>query len=155
MSRGRNLILAVCLLGSSSAWAADPKPRVSVRVEVLVVEASRQGQSFDPRLRHKVAPTLKSAGYKSGKVLDERTTRVRPDEPVRLGILRRTKKPQTLEVTLVKVRKDKTIQLRIQIPESKFKTKTEHKNGGTFAVAIRTEADKAIFLAITPRLGEP
>lgn len=140
------LFLAV-LTGPSAAPAKDGP----VQVHILVIEASKKGSGYDPKLdTAKLSSQIKDAGFPKATVLDALQASVEPDAQVSLQIRGMPEKSRMLTVKVLEVQADDTIRLRLAIPEFKFSADTTHKKGGTILVAHKRGPDEALFLAVTP-----
>lgn len=123
---------------------------VKVRVEILVIEASKSLKSFDPKIEAKLAKVIQEHGHTGAQVLDELTSNeVAQGESVSLEILRKSEKARMLKVTVLEV-KPELVRLRVGIREFKFKTETKHLKGGTIMVAFKGDG-KTMYLAVTPK----
>lgn len=137
------------LVQAAPAAAGEP-----VAINIVVIEASRSGKSLDPRVKAlKLHKTIAGFGFTSTKVMDELHTNVELGSAVSLQILSKTGKARTLQVKVLEANiKTKIVRLQVAVPEFKnFKTKTEHKDGGTFMLSIPRGNDKRLFLAVTPK----
>lgn len=140
------LFLAVLMGPASSPAQAGP-----VQVDILVIEASKKGSGYDPKLdAAKLSGQLKDAGFPKATVLDALQATVEPDAQVSLQIRGMPEKSRMLTVKVLEVQADGTIRLRLAMPDFKFSADTTHKKGGTILVAHKRGADEALFLAVTP-----
>ena len=146
---GLALAALLALLAPAPALAAP-----EVEVTIVVVDAAKAPGKVDPRLAQlKLAGKVTDLGYPTARVMDELKTKVALDASVSLQILGKSGQPRMLKVKVVEANeKTKKVRLQIAIPELKFETTTQHIDGGTFMVAHKRPENRAIFLAVTPKL---
>jgi hypothetical protein len=134
---------------TATAAHAPPAP-TPVKIHILVIEADKKAEHFDKRLEpfRKAMP-----GYKGAKLLDELDASAEEGASVSLEILRQSGKSRLLRVTVQDVGDTtKTVKLKVAIDALKFSTVTTHKNGATLVVGHPLSGDKALFLAVTPKV---
>lgn len=143
-------VFALLALLAPRPAAAGPE----VRIGIVVIEAAKSGGKPDARLKQlKLAGKVQDLGYPSARVMDELRTKVGLDSSVTLEILGKSGKPRTLKVKVLEANpKTQKVRLKIAIPELRFETTTEHVEGGTFMVAHKRPKNRALFLAVTPKL---
>ena len=139
--------MALLLLSVGQAYAA---PKVSV--DIAVIEASRTGTKVDPRVSAlKLHKKLAQYGFTSAKVMDELSAKVDLGSSVSLEFMQKNGKGRMLQVKVLEAAKA-LVRLQVTVPDIKFSTKTEHKNGGTFMLALPGRQAKRLFLAVNPKL---
>jgi hypothetical protein len=136
------------------AMIAQPMPSKKeakpVAIHILVIEGDKKGKELDK----KIDAQLRSAmpGYGGAKVLDELTTSVEEGSSVSLEILRQSGVSRLLKVTVRNVDPNGTVHLTVAIDALKFSADTTHEKSGRFVVRHPLSEDKALFLAVTPKL---
>lgn len=128
---------------------AAPAKQTKVAVHIVVIEADKKSKEMDKRAE---PFRKKMPGYEGAKVLDELTAPVEEGSSVSLEIMKKSKEPRLLKVTVQKVEPDKSTSLHVSIDALKFDADTRHKNNGTLLVAKPLSDSKALFLAITPKV---
>lgn len=132
---------------ASGPGAAAPARKV--QIHILVIEADKKAEHFDKRVeRYRNA----MPGYKGATLLDELSATAEQGGSVSLGILRQSGKSRLLKVTVDAITPDQKIKLRVSVDGLKFNAQTTHKNGATLLVRHPMPGDKALFLAVTPRM---
>src|SRR5687767_12648739 len=140
------LVMLAALVLAPRAFAAQP----SVKVNILVIEAKPEKGGFDPRIV-KLKEKITRSGYQSAQVLDE-LSHHEIDIGSRVSLQMPSKK-QTLSVKVLQVTKEQKIKLQVAIDGMKFKTTTEHTNGGILLLVIpQAETKTAMMLGVTPTL---
>jgi hypothetical protein len=166
MLERRSILAAFAVLGLSvPLWIRSPSARSQpatpapppptppeakpVRIHILVIEGDKKSDHFDKKLEalRKAMP-----GYKGAKLLDELDASAEEGASVSLEILRQSGKSRLLRVTVQDVTPEKSVKLKVAIDALKFSTVTTHKNGATLVVRHPLSADKALFLAVTPKV---
>lgn len=129
---------------------APKKEAKPVAIHILVIEGDKKGKEVDKR----IDAALKSAmpGYTGAKVLDELTTSVEEGSSVSLEILRKSGESRLLKVTVRSVDPNGTVHLNVAIEALKFSADTTHEKSGRLVVRHPLSEDKALFLAVTPKL---
>jgi hypothetical protein len=148
---GSGAFLSVPLLPLAviAQQAPDKKESKPVAINILVIEGDEKQGSFDPRLER-----LKKSmpGYTGAKLLDELRTNVEEGSSVSLEIMKQSGQSRLLRVTVQNVEPNGTVRLQVAIDALKLKTDTTHEKGATFMVRHPMPGNKALFLAVTPKL---
>jgi hypothetical protein len=150
-----SVVLANLLREARSEPPAQPPAavleKVPVQLHILVIEADKKSDRID-----KAIELYKPAmpGYRGGKLLDELNASAEEGASVSLEIMRQNGKSRLLRVTVEDVTPppEKNIKLRVAIDALKFNAETTHKNGATLLIHHPLSKDKALFLAVTPKV---
>lgn len=129
--------------------AAPQNVAATVQLHILVIEASKEKGPIDPRLESLKDNML---GYTAAKVVDEVSAKADEGSSVSMEIVRKSKEPRLLKVTVLKVTPDKNITMKVAIDAIKFSAEPTHKSGSTFLLGHKLPNDKALFLAVTPKV---
>jgi hypothetical protein len=151
------IVLVNFLRDGRSEPPAQPPPtpsqktpeKIPVLLHILVIEADKKSDHLDKKVEQYKAAM---PGFKGAKLLDELSATAEEGASVSLEIMRQNGKSRLLRVTVQDVTPDKTVKLRIAIDQMKFSADTTHKNGGTLVIHHPLSKDKALFLAVTPRV---
>jgi hypothetical protein len=142
-----------CALVASMALGDTPQAqKIPVKLHILVMEADKRSDHLDKKL----AP-FKDAmpGFKGARLLDELDASAEEGASVSLEIMKKNGKSRLLRVTVDDVTPENAIKLKIAVDELKFSTHTTHKNGATLLIQHPLSKEKALFLAVTPRVNSP
>lgn len=149
LSIRRKLLFGLLLLfGATVSGPAFAKP--SVNVNILVVEATTKGSIKDKRLA-KIVTKIQRTGFKGARVLDDLNAN-NIEEGSRVSLQMPSKK-QNLAVQVLKVNKKK-VKLKISLDKTSFSTSAEHTDGAMLLLVMSKKGDKALMLAVTPRIGK-
>lgn len=146
--------LVCAMLFSAPATLAGPP---AVKVDIIIVEASRRPGGMDAKLKAKkqakLTKQIVQAGFKSARISDTLTTQVEVGARVSLEVLA-SPKPRILQVRVNEV-SAKNIRLTVGIKALDLEVDTAQGNGGTFVIVHPQGPKDALFLAVTPQLAKP